>query len=231
MVRPRSARAHPLRRTVQKDLPLPDRHLGLDIVDQLTTRRKCLVAVRGAHRDDDGDVTDAEQTRPVCDGHGQHRVHVGYAGCHPSHLGAGTRMGRVLQFGDPAPAVVVTYRAHEKRDPTHVGPADGMQALVDRQLLLPDCREEEPSGPWLSRTRPSGRFAVNDFESNSSEINGWAGDATVAGVMVMVMVAGRAAGTGPRVRFSADMTHLSDRRAATQPMPASSGWGHRRTDG
>ncbi|WP_206442962.1 hypothetical protein, partial [Candidatus Protofrankia californiensis] len=59
------------------------------------------------------------------------------------------------------------------------------------------------------------------------EINSRAGNATVADGMVvadrMVMVGGHAAGAGQRIRSSADMAHVSDRRAGTQPLSASRG--------
>src|SRR5690606_39345242 len=71
----RSSEADPLRLAVGELLLLPDRHLGLDPLDQQGARLERLLAVPGGRRRHERDVTDLQVPVPV------HRGEIGRASC------------------------------------------------------------------------------------------------------------------------------------------------------
>src|SRR4051794_40164055 len=80
VIRPRRSRLavrrqpDPFGAAVDERLLLPDRHLGLDGVDQRAARVQRGPAVHGARGDDHGEVADLEVPAAVRDGDGEHVV-------------------------------------------------------------------------------------------------------------------------------------------------------------
>src|ERR1700729_2781162 len=133
-----SRSADPLVRPVGEPLVLPDRHRGLQLVDQLPARVERLGPVRGGHRGHHGQVADGQVTDPVHDRHPQDRELLRDRRGDPAQLGLGGRVRGVGQARDVMVMVVVADRADEQRNAADGVALDGGADLVHRQLRLAD---------------------------------------------------------------------------------------------
>src|SRR5690606_25324535 len=136
------AGAYPLGRPVGELLMFPDRHLGLEVVDQPARGLERLLAVRAGGGHDHRSVAERQVADPVDGGERGHGEVGGHLLGHGAQLALGGGVGGVGQLRHRLALVVVTHGAHE-----HGGAAGGMIAhrghdLVDRQRGV--TKSEQP---------------------------------------------------------------------------------------
>lgn len=160
-----SGRGDPFVAAVGEHLVFPDRHFGLEPVDQRTAGVVRLVSVGGGRRHEYGDLTDLQRTDPV---YGGQRVHVVLVGDLlrdlPQPLQR-TRVGRVVEVGDRFAVVVVAHEAAEQVHCTSPRIVHGTKDLCWVERTLADVDQADHVGHLIS-LGPSGRRsnldAMND---------------------------------------------------------------------
>jgi hypothetical protein len=156
--------ADPLLRTVGKRLVLPDRHLGLQIVNEAASGGKCLVAMGGGGSHHDGEVADLQRPRAVVGSEPHTPVGVSHLSPHSLQLVQGTRMRGVVKglhgLLGPCDPVVVADRTDEDDDASGPRVRNGGKSGVDRE------RGVRNGHSWLHGVEPTWqrlRYAGSDL--------------------------------------------------------------------
>jgi putative hydrolase len=156
---PESGRPDPLLGAVGEDLVLPDRHLGLEGVDEVTGRVERLPAMRCRRRDDHGQVTDLEPPDAVHGGDPSYVVGSGHLAADVRKALGGGGMGGVVEGDDGLAEVVVADLPDEEDQPTrsvvverghHLGHVEGGVADVDQAYGIAHLRECMPVACWVA---------------------------------------------------------------------------------
>jgi hypothetical protein len=136
--------------TVGEPLMLPDRHGGLQHVDQLPARVEGVGPVRAGHRGHHGQLADGQVAGAVHDGDTQDALELlrDQPG-DPAQFGLGGRVRAVGQAGHALVVVAVPDRSGEQRDAARAGARDRGPDLVDGQFGIPDG--DQPHDVHLAR--------------------------------------------------------------------------------
>ncbi len=134
---------------------LPDRHAGLELVDQLTTHLEGLTTVPGADPHDHGDITDLQPPDPVHDAD----AHAASVDGQPLSQRAGDvgslRVRRVVEMGHVGRVVVVAHHPDEEADAAGRGIGHARHHLVDRQRGIADLGKGHGHDVIVSAGLPS----------------------------------------------------------------------------
>ncbi len=131
-------------------LLLPDRHLGLERVDQVRAGRQGRAAVHRPDSDDDGEVADLEVTHPVLDRQRNHVVLGGGLLGAAGQRGLGARVLGVVERDHGRPGVVVADHTDEEGDPADRRVLHQAEQPVHAERSLGDAGRADRGGHGLN---------------------------------------------------------------------------------